>query len=155
MGLFVKQAEIKDKKKNNDYRENPEKYGLLLGQAGEERKCEYVGHYGQIIGTALEKPLASKNRILDSAQFQNYKYIFIRKTSELRFLTARWILNGAVLTGALDKEIDLLGDVSLWQFHQRNLHIQAVGLTASGALEMHVLMAMTRGKTFLRTEGIL
>jgi len=28
----------------------------------------------------LEKPLASNNRILDFAQFQNYKYILIPKT---------------------------------------------------------------------------
>jgi hypothetical protein len=28
----------------------------------------------------LEKPLASKNRILDFAQFQNYKYISYPKT---------------------------------------------------------------------------
>jgi len=36
-----------------------------------------------MVYTGLEKPLASKNRILDFAQFQNYKYILISKAPAL------------------------------------------------------------------------
>ena len=49
MGLFVKKAKVKNQEQNDDYRENAEKYGLLLGQVTKERKCEYVGHYVQVI----------------------------------------------------------------------------------------------------------
>lgn len=80
MGLLVKKAEVKNQKKDDDYGEDSKKYRLLLRQVIEERKCEYVKHYVQMICTGFEKPLASKNRILDFAQFQNYKYILNPKT---------------------------------------------------------------------------
>ena len=75
MGLLVKEPQVKYQKKDNDYSKDSKKYCLLLGQVIEERKCEYVKHYVQMICTASEEPLASKNRILDFAEFQNYKYI--------------------------------------------------------------------------------
>jgi hypothetical protein len=37
-----------------------------------------------------EKPLAGKNRILDFAQFQNYKYISFPKTLFSGFLQEEW-----------------------------------------------------------------
>jgi len=56
-----------------------------------------------MVYTGLEKPLASKNRILDFAQFQNYKYISNPKTrfSEICRCHRRKLF-GAVLAGALD-----------------------------------------------------
>jgi hypothetical protein len=86
MCLLVKQTEIQDKKKDDD-RKNSKKYSFLFGQVVKERKCKYVKHYvqmGQI--PVLKKPLASKNRILDFAQFQNYKYILILETRFSGFL---------------------------------------------------------------------
>jgi hypothetical protein len=52
----------------------------------------------------FEKPLASKNRILDFAQFQNYKYILIPKTwfSEICSWGLKELL-GAILARTLNE----------------------------------------------------
>jgi hypothetical protein len=52
----------------------------------------------------LEKPLASKNRILDFARFQNYKYISNPETPFWDFwwlLAGRW--SGAILACTLNE----------------------------------------------------
>jgi hypothetical protein len=44
MGLLVKKAQVENKEKDNDNRENSKKYCFLFGQITKERKCKYAKH---------------------------------------------------------------------------------------------------------------
>ena len=94
----------------------------------------------------LEKPLASKNRILYFARFQNYKYILIPKTYMKCFMcqTANaWLQQNVLCAGianSLYQDINLPGPVTFWQLYSRDINIQTAGLTTFGTFKVNVLM---------------
>ena len=106
MCLLVKQAQIKNQKKDDDNRKNSKKYGFLFGQVVKERKCKYVKHYvqmGQI--PVLKKPLASKNRILDFAPISKLQIYFNPENSVFGISETekRGELKGTILACTLDQ----------------------------------------------------
>lgn len=109
-----------------------------------------------MIYTGFEKPLASKNRILDFAQFQNYKYILNPKTpfSEI-WRGDRSKLSGAILARTLDEKIHLPGFIAFGKFDSRDVNIQAIGLTAFYTLEVHMLVLVFGGGTGTGAERVL
>lgn len=64
------------------------------------------------------------------------------------------MLLGAILTGALDKNIDLPGFIAFREPDSRDLHVKTISLPAFYALEMYMFMAVFGSGTRLGAQRI-
>jgi hypothetical protein len=109
----------------------------------------------------LESHPLKKTDLEASVNFQNYKYILISKTYtvdlSLGIIKGFSLESGrTIFANSLDQEIEFVGFVPLGQLNGGDLHTtHTVGLSATDALEVHVVMVMICRRTGFAAEGVL